>query len=90
MKLFDRCGEERSILTTNEPAKLMIDFSKLIYHKDYYLWIGIYREDGVYCQGIIQPFSKENSYTVSFSKLPLLPEDIRFLSGFGIINSADL
>lgn len=38
----------------------------------YYLWIGLYRDDGVYCQGTTQPL-RGNMTLIVFPKLTLLP-----------------
>nr|MBU1327984.1 Wzt carbohydrate-binding domain-containing protein [Candidatus Omnitrophota bacterium] len=81
VKLLNCNDEECSILTTDDPAKLAINFCKFTFNKDSYLWVGLYREDGVYCQGIMQPFNSGNSYMALFSKLSLLPGGYTFSVG---------
>ncbi len=81
VKLLGHHDEESSILTTDDSAKLVVNFRKLIFNKYNYLWIGLYREDGVYCQGIMQPLNSGNSYTVLFSKFSLLPGGYTFSVG---------
>lgn len=81
VKLSGYHGEEGGILATNDPAKLAVNFDKVIFNKYNYLWIGLYREDGVYCQGIMQPLNSQNSYTVLFPKFSLLPGGYTFSVG---------
>jgi ABC-type polysaccharide/polyol phosphate transport system ATPase subunit len=81
VKLFGRHDEKSSVLTTNDPAKLVVNLSKPILNKDNYLWAGLYREDGIYCQGIMQPLNSGDSYTVLFSKFSLLPGGYAFSIG---------
>lgn len=80
-KLMDSRGKEKDVFTTNEPAKFLVNFSKLACSKDYSLWVGLYREDGIYCQGITRPFTKNTSYAVLFPKLSLLPGGYVFSIG---------
>jgi hypothetical protein len=38
-----------------------------------YLWFGIYRDDGIYCQGATASLKDYKNYSILFSKLSLLP-----------------
>jgi ABC-type polysaccharide/polyol phosphate transport system ATPase subunit len=82
VKLLNNLGEEKATFMTNEPVTLIINFSKLINgDKNFYLWVGIYRDDGVYCQGISQPLSRNSVFKVLFPRLPLLPGGYRLSVG---------
>jgi len=81
VKLLNQLNEEKDIFITNEPVKLIINFNKLNSDKDCYLWIGIYREDGIYCQGITQKLNKRVIFKIFFPKLPLLPGGYRISLG---------
>jgi len=73
VKLFNAYGEERKVFMTNEAARLIIDFINFkLKPNDGYLWVGIYRDDGVYCQGISAPLAG-SSLDILFPQLPLLP-----------------
>jgi hypothetical protein len=82
VKLLNYLNEEKEVFKTNEPVKLLINFSKLInYSKNAYLWVGLYRDDGVYCQGITQGLGKGKNFKIVFPKLPLLPGGYRISLG---------
>jgi lipopolysaccharide transport system ATP-binding protein len=74
VKLLDYRNQARGRFMTNECIKLAVDFSKLIISdKDCYLWIGIYRDDGIYCQGVTRRLNKNKSFKIIFPKFSLLP-----------------
>jgi len=82
VKMFNSKGEEKNIFMTNEAVKLVIDFINLKgKHKNACLWVGIYRDDGVYCQGINVPLTG-NTLNISFPELSLLPGSYKI--SFGI------
>jgi ABC-type polysaccharide/polyol phosphate transport system ATPase subunit len=83
IKFLNYLGEEKNVFLTNESVKLLINFSKIVnLDKNHYLWVGLYRDDGVYCQGIIQMLNKDKNFWILFPKLPLLPGGYRV--SFGI------
>jgi lipopolysaccharide transport system ATP-binding protein len=82
VKLLNNLGEEKATFMTNEPANLIINFSKLATRdKNFYLWVGIYRDDGVYCQGITQFLDTNTVFKFLFHRLPLLPGSYRISVG---------
>ena len=82
VKLLNNLGEEKDTFMTNESVNLIINFSKLInYDKNFYLWVGLYRDDGIYCQGITQPVSNDRNYSILFPKMSLLPGGYRISLG---------
>ncbi len=79
---FGEHSREKNILITNKPAELIVTFSGSInYNKSYLLWIGLYRDDGICCQHITQPFSRIRSCRILFPELPLLPGNYRLSIG---------
>jgi len=72
-KLLDRCGKEKSIFKTNETVKIEASLCVPRRQKDVSrIRLGIYRDDGVYCQGITVPVAKKK-FNVVFPRFPLLP-----------------
>ena len=82
IKLFDSFGQEKDVFMTNEPVSfsVMPGIDKDITN-GYCLWLGIYRDDGVYCQSILTPFKKHRHLEVFFSKLALLPGSYNVSAG---------
>jgi len=82
IKLLDNFGQEKSSFLTNEPAELNINLRDIkIKEKDVYLWAGIYRDDGVYCQGVTIPLGKDSEIRIFFPRLKLLPGTYRISAG---------
>jgi len=50
-------------------------------HNNLYLWLGLYRDDKIYCQGITQPLTDHKEYMVRFPKFLLLPGQYRLSAG---------
>ncbi|MCU0666553.1 MAG: ABC transporter ATP-binding protein [Candidatus Omnitrophica bacterium] len=73
IKLFAASGEEKDVFYTNEPFRLESALLGEVIKKDLYQWIGIYREDGVYCQGMVMPLRKHKNFSICMDELPLLP-----------------
>ncbi len=74
VKLKDHLNEEKKVFMTNEPVTLAINFGRLLNRgKNHCLWVGIYRDDNVYCQGITAGLTKNKNIGILFPKLPLLP-----------------
>jgi ABC-type polysaccharide/polyol phosphate transport system ATPase subunit len=84
IKLFNFSGQEKDRLMTNEPVRFVIAAGG---NKDIargsYLWLGIYRDDGIYCQAVYIPFKNE-AISVFFRELCLLPG--RYTISAGICN----
>lgn len=74
VKFLDHSGNRKDIFMTNEHAKFIIglDFKKPV-NKGLYLWFGIYRDDGIYCQGATISLKDCKNYSILFPKLSLLP-----------------
>ena len=74
LKMLDFDNKEKDIFMTNEFARFLVGFNSIgDLDGDLYLWLGIYRDDGVYCQGINAPLWKDRNTQISLPKLALLP-----------------
>lgn len=74
VRIFDAHNKETGILFTNIPAKITINFSCApMPGVRLYVWVGIYRDDGIYCQGIYKKFGKGKSFSIRFPRFSLLP-----------------
>ena len=82
VKLFNSSGLEQYRFMTNESVRFSFTqpTSKDM-REGHYLWLGIYRDDGVYCQGIVASFKKGNMLNIFFPKLALLPGSYNISAG---------
>jgi len=82
VKFFNHLNEGKSIFMTNEPVRLIVSFENPINSsKNNLFWLGLYREDKVYCQGITHATNGNKSFEVIFPGLPLLPGGYRVSIG---------
>ena len=81
VKLLNKHSRHECTFTTTEPLKVSIDISGCsLKRNNVWLWVGIYREDGIYCQGItLQLCSSVRD--VWFPHLMLLPGVYRLSVG---------
>lgn len=82
INISDSSNNDKECFVSNETMRIAAYFKQSIppsYNN--FLWIGIYREDAVYCQGIILPLTGKRCPEVLFSKLPLLPGKYRISAG---------
>lgn len=81
-------NEKKYSFMTNEFVKIRIDFSELrIERKSCCLRLGIFRDDGVFCQSMAMKINKEKSFSIVFPKLPLLPGGYKVSFGIWGISS---
>ncbi|MDP8230938.1 MAG: ABC transporter ATP-binding protein [Candidatus Gorgyraea atricola] len=75
VNFLDAQGDRKDIFITNESIRFQICFNRqrLINKRGRYLWFGIYRDDGIYCQGTTMPFGDQRIFQILFPKLALLP-----------------
>ena len=81
VRLSGASGEEKDVFYTNEPFRLKIVLSNRPAKRNLYQWVGIYREDGVYCQGLVMPLPKHNESNIVTGGLALLPGKYVFSLG---------
>jgi ABC-type polysaccharide/polyol phosphate transport system ATPase subunit len=79
--LLNCLGEKKATFMSNEPVSIAVNFNTFNYSGKLKLWIGLYRGDGVYCQGITQALNGDKIFKISFPKLPLLPGDYKISLG---------
>lgn len=71
---LDAYGTLTSILKTRHAATLKVDFPDAVSCEgEDSLWVGIFREDDIYCQGFVEPLRGKRSFDLVFQELPLLP-----------------
>lgn len=82
ISILDSNNNNKECFITNETMKIIVDFKQpILSPNSNFLWIGIYREDAVYCQGIILPLGRKRGVEILFPKLPLLPGKYRVSAG---------
>jgi len=70
----DAHGALKDTLRTRDAATLKVDISEIaLCEKEGCLWVGIFRDDDVYCQGWVASLRGERSFNFTFPELPLLP-----------------
>jgi ABC-type polysaccharide/polyol phosphate transport system ATPase subunit len=72
VRLLNSNGENSEVFVTDELATVMVSLSARL-KKKLSLWIGFFRDDGIYCQGLSVPMGKRNDFGIEFPSLPLLP-----------------
>jgi ABC-type polysaccharide/polyol phosphate transport system ATPase subunit len=65
-------GERSSVFMTNEKATVRVNMD-VGTRKNLFLWLGFFRDDGIYCQGLTIPIGRRKDFAVEFPELPLLP-----------------
>lgn len=75
VRFLDAHGNRKDVFVTNEAVRFQVGFDRqgLVAKRGRYLWIGIYRDDGVYCQGMTLSFDNRKVFHVLFPQLALLP-----------------
>jgi ABC-type polysaccharide/polyol phosphate transport system ATPase subunit len=82
LRITDAQNRETAACFTASPVVMTIAFSRVPpQSKDLYLWLGIYRDDGIYCQGIYREISNEKRFIVKFPQLLLLPGQYKISIG---------
>ena len=88
ISILDPGNNTKECFISGETMKIAVCFKQLILPLDNsFLWLGIYREDLVYCQGVIVPLIRKNDAELLFPKLPLLPGGYKV--SVGIWSNAD-
>lgn len=82
VKLLNKKNQEQQVFRTNEAVCLnaQIDMKGYVCGKEI-LWLGIFRDDGIYCQGLTFPLAHKNIFEVDFPQLPLLPGGYKIYGG---------
>lgn len=69
--ILDLSDNPKSIFYTGEDVKIKLQFKFLKKPYDYYLWIGLFRNDDVYCHGASKRLERETNFLI-YPNLPLL------------------
>lgn len=82
VKLLNKKNQEQQVFQTNEAARLNVGISAKgnVYGRGI-LWLGIFRDDGIYCQGLTLPLTNRNIFEVDFPELSLLPGGYKIYCG---------
>ncbi len=82
VKLLNKKNQEQRVFQTNEAARLNVGISAKgnVYGRRI-LWLGIFRDDGIYCQGLTLPLANKNIFAADFPELPLLPGGYKIYCG---------
>jgi hypothetical protein len=88
VEFMDLNGNPRLSFSTNEPFKIRVTFSADITEEhNYLLWVGIFRQDGIYCHGVCKKIEKnERQFELLYPKLALL--NGIYLASAGLFNMA--
>jgi len=82
LRFLDREGCAKNVFMTNDPVKFVIQLKHSLPGKNNLcLWCGVFRDDGVYCQGMNLRVGKGKNYAIIFPRLPLLPGGYRVTVG---------
>jgi hypothetical protein len=76
LKCLNNYSIEDSVFVTGRDIKIKVDFKiDKSLNKPFILWLGIYRSDGIYCDGGVKRITVKdmNSETIVYPKLRLLP-----------------
>lgn len=82
LKLLNSQGEEKDVFITNEPVKVVLNFSdSIMQNNDSQVDLNIFRDDGVCCQGITIPIGRSKGFNILFPKFALLPGRYKISTG---------
>lgn len=82
VKMLDAHGNENTRFITGEPFSAAIQLKHVPGNcRKLYLWVGIFRSDCIYCQGMYREIKNKKSFVLKFSKLLLLPGSYRVSAG---------
>ncbi|MGA2775329.1 MAG: Wzt carbohydrate-binding domain-containing protein [Candidatus Omnitrophota bacterium] len=82
--ILDSAGEKRNNFFTNIPAEFVMEFSLFKQpsrSNGYFMYLGIYRDDGILCQRFVAMFNDLNKCIIEIPQLALLPGGYRISTG---------
>lgn len=80
--LMDNRLKLQDVFKTNESACFRVNMANTMAScRGHYLWLGLFRDDDVHCQGFAFPLNGKRDYDIYFAGLPLLPGGYRIDSG---------
>lgn len=81
VKLLDKNGRQKQVFMTNDAVRLKLSIQNEDLPNGCSLWLGILRDDGIYCQGIVSPQIGGKNFEVRFPELSLLPGGYKICCG---------
>lgn len=83
VELLDKEGNLSKSFKTGQKVEIKVKFKKKADWSKHYLWIGLYRRDGVYCHGLWRRLNRDQTQAcLVYPKLPLLTGE--YLCSVGI------
>lgn len=85
VKLLDRYGREKDQFFTNDVLRINVEFNilKENINKKIAIWIGLFRNDNIYCEGDIKKLNtNHNEVSLIYPELKLLPGKYNVSLGF--------
>lgn len=73
IRLIDDARKEANVFMTGQPLELAITLNVPLKDTQAHIWVGFYRQDDIYCQGVTMPAGRKRSYAVRFPKAYFLP-----------------
>lgn len=73
-ELLDSSDNTKAIFHAGEDIKVKLQFKFLKKSHDYYLWLGLFRGDDLYCHGLSKRL-REETVILTYPKIPLLTGD---------------
>lgn len=74
IELTDLSDNLKNSFNTGEDLKINLQFKFIKKPQDYYLWLGMFRGDDIYCHGALKKLKEEN-VSLIYPHLPLLTGD---------------
>lgn len=71
---MDSSGNPKNIFHTGDDLKIKLEFKFAKEPQDYYLWIGLFRGDDVYCHSASKKLTEETASLI-YPNIPLLTGD---------------
>ena len=74
IELLDLADNPKSAFHTGEDLKIRLQFKSFNRPQDYRFWIGLFRNDDVYCHGLSRELTEKEVFLI-YPKIPLLAGD---------------
>lgn len=74
LRLSDSSDNLKTVFSTGDMLKIKVRCKFLKQSQDYYLWLGLFRSDGVYCHGASKKL-REEEVSITYLNVPLLTGD---------------
>jgi len=89
-ELLDGRGRSKDVFFTGEAARAVFSFNRPVAGAHSFVWMGVYRKDGIYCQGLTSQAQGKDSFSVVVPSLLFYPDITIFLLVSGMHGKRDL